>query len=320
MTLGTVISTQDSPSTTKLFFVVDENQNVNKGQFIQTDGPDGSVIGLVTDLVKTNRYFENADSVKTFESSGHNIIDQLPTKEWEYLVAEVKPLGVYKSNLLSRMSHPVSPGAKVSQAEEETLKKFLGLDYSDGLTIGTLEHHALDIKLNMSRLLQKHLAILAMSGSGKSVTSTVLMEELLERTRTQGRLSTIVVDVHGEYGSLAQPPKDTTCKDYSAKVKVIKGAEIKIGLSSLSAEVLNALAPGLSGVQKRELTKVFKQLTQEMKDGQGPFGLTKLQQKIIKSDEIKENTRGPLLSWLGNLFSLNVFSAVDKPPINQIAV
>jgi len=75
--LGIVISTPDSPSTTKICFVCIDKP-VHKGQYVQIKYIEGTLIGLVTDIIKINRYFENQDSIKEFENNSVNIFDQFP--------------------------------------------------------------------------------------------------------------------------------------------------------------------------------------------------------------------------------------------------
>ena len=170
MDIGTVISTLDSPNPSKLCFVVDSSEPVHRGQFVEMNYSEGTLIALVNNVVKTNRYFERADSVKEFESNGMNLSEQFPTTEWEFLIAETKPLGVFTETLTKRSTFPPSPGTKVRVATEKNLKKFFKFDELNGLSLGKVEYHDTEVKINLTRLLQKHVAILAQSGAGKCVS------------------------------------------------------------------------------------------------------------------------------------------------------
>jgi DNA helicase HerA-like ATPase len=59
-----------------------------------------------------------------------------------------------------------------------------------------------------------------MSGGGKSYTSSVIIEELLDRLPEEGRTAVVVIDVHGEYTNLAAPGGDT---DYSNRAAIVRG-------------------------------------------------------------------------------------------------
>ncbi len=312
--IGTVVSTVDSPSPSNVDFVVNKGL-VHRGQFVEFSHAGGNLIALVNDVIKTNRYFERADSVKEFESSGSALFEQFPTSEWEYLVAKTRPLGMFSGNMIKRVTFPPSPGTRVKIASKESLEKFLNFDKEAGLFIGTVEHHDLDVKLSMTSLLKKHLAILALSGGGKSYLVSVLLEELLDRPKDKGRISTIVLDPHGEYSSFASVPKGKGKKDYSGKTKLVKANDIKIGVPKLSIGVVSGIIPGLSGPQKRDLGRILSELKQQMKEGVGPFDLNDLRDAVSRDGSIKENSKGPLMGWIDSLRSLNLFGKTDNPSI-----
>ena len=69
------------------------------------------------------------------------------------------------------------------------------------------------VYLDLNKLLTKHLAVLAKSGSGKSFFSGVLLEELLERN-----IPVVVIDPHGEYSSLKYP-SEVKENDFEIKPK-----------------------------------------------------------------------------------------------------
>ncbi|MCR4335946.1 MAG: DUF87 domain-containing protein [archaeon] len=315
--IGTVISTPDGPSPSSLDFVV-YSGTIHRGMFVELDYKEGTLVALVTDVVKTNRYFERVESVKEFESSGTKLFEQFPTHEWEFLLAKTRPLGVYDKGMIKRSSFPPSPGAKVRVASKETLESFLGLDLEKGLLLGEIDHHDVSVKLNLSRLFQKHLAVLAMSGAGKSYTISVLLEELLIRKKEDGRLAVLLMDAHGEYRSFAEPVKGSEFKDFSSKTKFVKASEISIGVSKLSVGAIAAMVPSMSGPQRRDLGKVFIKLRNEMKDGLGPFDFNAVKSEIIKDAEMKEVTKQALIGWIVSLEQLNLFGKTDNPSINDL--
>jgi len=205
--IGTVIAARDSPTPSEFKLVITEIENsvpLRKGQFIavESDDVDGILIATVTNILKTNRYFESAEAVKEYERSGP-LTTIFPADRWEYILAEGKPMGrISQSGRLERVTFPPGPGDKVFLATPEMLLQVLGLDPS-GVNLGKLLHHDVPVTLNLTRLFQKHVAILAISGAGKSYLTSVLIEELLMRKPEQGRVAVVILDVHGEYTSLA---------------------------------------------------------------------------------------------------------------------
>jgi hypothetical protein len=315
--VGTVISTHESPSPANVDFVVTKGI-VHRGQFVEIEHAQGTMLALITNVIKTNKYFERADSVKEFEARGNAIFEQFPTAEWEYIVANTRPLGVFTVNGVKRPSTPPSPGTKVRLARTELLKEFYRFD-DGGLHLGSVEFHDLDVKLNMTRLLKKHLAILSISGAGKSYLTSCLIEELLDRKKQQGRIACVVLDPHGEYSSFAEPAKQGFT-DYSDKTLLVKGNSIRIGVPNLSIRVLASIIPGISLAQRRELSRILGELKKEMRSGSGPFDLARLKQAITEDNDIKSNTKGALLAWLSELESLKLFSKLDLPSIRDLVM
>jgi hypothetical protein len=235
--------------------------------------------------------------------------DIFPVGNWEYLVAEVAPLGVYGSEgRFEEVSFPPSPGAKVCEPDHGMLSKFLGLD-EKGLEIGELPYHSLKVRLNLTRLLQKHLAILAISGAGKSYLVSVLLEEVLRRTKEEGQIATVIIDTHGEYISFAEDSR------YADKVSVLHGKDMKIGLPNLSAHQIAGFLPKLSPAQARE----FARLLRGMKTGKKHFGIDELIKMIEEDEKIKSSTKDVLTSVLCELMETGIFGASDCPEAKEIA-
>ncbi len=302
---GTVISTFDSPSTQKFAFVLNKDMVVHKGQFVQLDVIDGKLVGRIADVFKTNRYFNRPESVNEVGNSGSDLDEHYPVWEHEYLVAEAAPLGVYTGNGFKESTFPPSPGAKVGTPDLDVLTKFLGIDHN-GLHVGKLMYHDVDVKLNLTKLLQKHLAILAISGAGKSYLTSVLMEELINRPDDRGKLATIIIDPHGEYSSFSGDA------GFAGKVRVFKGSEIKIGVPNLSAYRIGTFAPELSSsVQMRELNRVIREMD-------GSYGISDLIDYIDKDERIKTTTKDVLITLLENLRYTGLFGASDYPSLDDL--
>lgn len=313
--IGTIVSTMDSPSTTKVSFVC-TNKVVHKGSYVQIDYAQGSLIGVVTDVIKRNRYFENPDSVKEFEISQEDIAKVLPSNEWEFLEGVVKPLGVCTENKSSKLTVPPSPGLKVYLANEKLLSKFLKFE-EIGLFLGQIDNPTTKVKFDLDKLFQKHLAILAQSGAGKSYLTSVILEELLDRKKEDGRLATVLFDTHGEYYSFADPTSDSKYTDYSSKTIYINSKEIKIGCTGLQSSFFHAILPNLSYAQKRELSKIIDDLKKETKGGSGPFDLRSIINKI-NILKVPDKLKGLLINEIYSLESLYLFSKTDSPSLYDI--
>ncbi len=310
MEIGTIIVTEDSPSPSKFSFVVTENGHripVRQGQFVEVETEEGRVVAFVTNLIKTNRYFMRAESVREYERGGRPLTAIFPADRWEYLIAEAKTLGVRSENGLERTTFPPSPGQKVCEAEPEALVRFLGLNQEDGVELGKLKHHEVPVKLDLTKLLRKHVAVLAMSGAGKSHFTSVVVEELLDRLPGRGRPAVVIIDVHGEYTGLAESPA------YSGRVSVVRGNELRIGVPNMSPYQFMEFLPEMSGVQARELHRVLEELRAEMRAGKGPFGLDEVISRVAGDGGIHKHLQQALIGWLHDLRALEIFDCADNP-------
>jgi DNA helicase HerA-like ATPase len=303
--IGTVVSSLEGPSTRKFNFVISSKTIVRRGQFVQLATEEGKLIGRVSDVFKTNRYFMRPESVKEYQSSGRAMDEIFPVSDWEFLVAEVDSLGVYQNPGFGDSLFPPSPGTPVHQPDPDVISSFFGLD-SSGLLLGKVPHHDIEARISMTRLLQKHLAILAISGAGKSYLTSVLLEELLERKPEKGQVAVIVLDTHGEYTSFE---RDSA---FVSKTRVFPIGELRIGLSNLSPYRLKSYIPKTSVSQARELAKAMRSM-------KGGYGISELIDAIEESDDIKTAVKNPLISGLEELRRTGLFGVSDQPALDEIA-
>ncbi|MBI4181541.1 MAG: DUF87 domain-containing protein [Candidatus Aenigmarchaeota archaeon] len=300
---GTVISTPEGPSTQQFSFVVHKGQ-VRRGQFVQVQTDEGKLIGRVMDILKTNRYYLSPESVKEYESSGRRLDEIFPATDWEYLVAQVSPLGVQGTQGFQDVLFPPSPGTAVVEPDHGLLEQFFGM-VPAGLHLGTFVNHAVDVRIPPTRLLQKHLAILAMSGAGKSYLTGVLLEELLARPPQEG-MAVIVIDPHGEYPGFADDPA------FAGKVRVFAERDIRIGIPHLDHHHFSAYGPDLSSAQARELEKIIRGMKGSA------YGLKEVIERV-EATEMKQATKDVLLSALWDMASTGLFGPADHPGLEELA-
>src|SRR5690606_31211749 len=91
------------------------------------------------------------------------------------------------------------------------IKATLGLAKGD-MYIGMLKGYDIRVELDANTLVQKHCSVLAKTGSGKSYTAAVILEELLDR-----KVALLVIDPHGEYASMKEPNNVGDFSKYKVK-------------------------------------------------------------------------------------------------------
>lgn len=318
-TIATVIATPSSPTTQRVDFVLrSESLQVVRGEILEVpmpnvERPTSIVLLVVQEIHKSNAYFSSADVAKdvgSVSSSTEHLSALFPTDEWATTVVTSRPLGSYsgQTGRIQRVQFPVSPGNTVQRARSDLLSHFLGLvPEGEGLNLGSIATAATPLVVDVTRLVRKHLAILAISGAGKSYTTSVLLEELLSRNAEVGRLPVLVVDPHGEYKGFAD------VLDKPSLATVYPGRFLSIQTNDLTAWRLREYAPDISPVQVRELDRIMTGLRRETP----VFSFKDLLNAVTQS-EIGIRTKESLLGWLDNLDRTRLFGTNANPDLATI--
>lgn len=315
--LGTVICTEDGPSTEKISFVIGKRDELSEvaqipvhvGQYVAIETEEGLVIAHVEEVVKTNRYFSQVDAVHEFTRSGKPFDAIFPIDRWEYVLAQARPLGIFEKDHIQRITYPPSPGAIVQLPDPDLLSEFLGFR-KDGIHLGQLLFHKIPACFDLTKMYQKHVALLAMSGAGKSYAATVMIEELLSRKASQGRPAFLVIDVHGEYSGLAES-QEINGKSIDNRLAVIRSPLVELAIPRMGAKAFATYSPDMGAIQVRELTRIIRTM-RSARRGQ-PYDLGDLITALEQDPSINTRTREALLGWLDNLQSLNLFGKTSTP-------
>jgi DNA helicase HerA-like ATPase len=313
-TLGTIVATQEGPNPSRFHFIISEETAriaVESGTFVQVEQDFGLVLGVIESLRRSNRYFSSPDIIHG-SSQGISVPEVFPSERWDYLIASVKVLGCHKDNIHYRSTRPVLPGSTVQLVDKSVLTKFLGLS-EDGLVLGKLRQSNLDIKINLDRLLKKHLAVLSISGGGKSYAISVIIEELVKRRAVDGRPGLVIFDVHGEYTKLKELTVHPELKD--VKVKIVGSQEISMALGNLTTTDFAKFFPTMSYAQQRELNRILA----EFKFSESPLSIEKIISKIYET-EMNSLVKDALLGWMGLLKNIRLFGNGEYPIMNESIV
>lgn len=299
--IGKVIQRDETPSADEFFFVHDNT--VSRGSFVQYKQNGDIVIARVSSVYRTNEYFENAESISE-AMKGQDMEEKFPTEEWEVSLAKASIMGRFSNGIIKRVDNAPSPGHDIEKAEDTRITEFLGLD-KNGLGMGEVMQQGIDASIQMTDFLQKHFAILAQSGAGKSYTASILLEELLDRDYAP---SIVAVDPHGDYTNFADDP------DYMQKTRVFTNQDIQIAVKDLSADQIAGFFSGMSGPQREELNSIMSKL------GRGEnndYGLEDVIKRVERK-EMNEKVKYALLRKLNQLKSMHIFGKVNKPSDKDI--
>lgn len=224
---STIGIAMDFPTVNAFNFVAIREVHVGEYATTVTTGGE-TIVGRISQLTAYNRSFPRMNQsiwlTQGYGAAGDQrgateIPDLLslfshPSKEQGFLVtktffepesvfhiAQVEVLKQLKGGRPVAQSVPAVPGGDVSRASEEVLHALLG---EGDVPIGTVLHHTeVAVELRGDEVLSKHLAVLGMTGSGKSNAAKVMIRGLLAAP-AYANLRIVVIDTHGEYAPIAE--------------------------------------------------------------------------------------------------------------------
>lgn len=156
------------------------------GQYVILEYDGMKVLGMIENLVRFNPAIdenlfseEEVELVKQFENS-------------HVIRGRIKILGEVETLKLPKF--PPEPGTIVRLADKEVLEKIFGKD-EKSIKIGKLlTNEDTDVYVNVNKMISRHLAILSITGAGKSNTVCVIVEEL-----SKLGITSLIFDMHSEY-------------------------------------------------------------------------------------------------------------------------
>ncbi|NIS81867.1 MAG: DUF87 domain-containing protein [Anaerolineales bacterium] len=254
------------------FVSPDRDQVLKVGEFVLhhavVDGEDRAVLSRVTARSPLRLYPDGflADpeldpnavaAVFGYQGQGH--------ERYELTAAVI---GYYDERLGDFINPRIPPrtGRPVYLAPDELLATVLSkvaLGGQGSAHIGSLlsrEPGRIPLTLDLRAVTSTHLAIIANTGAGKSYLAAVLLEELM---KPHNRAAVLIVDPHGEYGTLAEMmgAKPFVEPDYSPDVRIFRPGDVKVRTAGLTIGDLYYLLPNLSERMEYLLRRAHRDVT-----------------------------------------------------------
>ncbi len=331
-TAAAVIGTVKGPGENgnQYVFITVNNRQVKIGEFVYytvdlADRPQAQILGKISDrrLIDhlPDRIFAdpdiNPDAIAALVGFAH------PNPEIYEVTVDV--IGHFHP-ALGFMNPRIAPdpGAKVTLADDESLRQIINKKQPQEVGsahVGSLllrPGGRVPVALDVKELVSTHMAILAGTGSGKSYTAGVLIEELLS---PYNRAAVLIFDPHGEYGTLTDMrghPSFVGEDGYSPEVRLLTPDDIRIRMSSLDYYDILTLLPDMSDRQQAILNKAFSLLGKH-KFGDHRWDVQDLISACYESDRStddegneKTGSSAPALEWkLGKLERSDYFHRMD---------
>lgn len=230
-------------------------------------------------------------------------------KEEEQTTAECQVIGYSDEGKVKVPRVPFDPGTEVLDAEDDFITETIQIEQSKrGGYIGQLSGRSIDVNVDLNKILTKHMSVLAKSGSGKSYTVGVLLEEIIEKG-----IPVLVIDPHGEYGSLRRPnpatseveklrglglkPRGYNVTEWGDPDVVKNARKLSVPHDFSSKETVNILPKKPTGAQLAVLYNALKKMNER-----------DVASLIHTVDLDDSNSKYQLIGMLEHLESLDIFT------------
>ena len=161
-----------------------------------------TVWGRIVGIDRSNPFFPS-EAAQELANEDIRLLDTVLSDNRDHVEAEVLVLGTTGDDpgrtRLSPLTYPVRPSAEVLYPPAESVRKLLTGDddptKEPKLLIGSLiARNDVPVHLGARQVVSRHLAILAMTGGGKTVAARRVISALLEY-----RYPLVIFDPHGDY-------------------------------------------------------------------------------------------------------------------------
>lgn len=217
------------------------------GQYVILEYSNKRVLGMIQNLVRGSVSITDnihdpiaVERIRMFENN-----------ETHYIKGTIKILGDVDSLKIPRTPPP--PATEVYEADSEVLREIFGNSSGTGIRIGVLiSQPNVPVYIDVNKMVSRHLAILAITGAGKSNTVAVIADRIAQLGG-----AVLIFDMHSEY---------STAKFESGRANVI---EAKINPTNLStSELLRLLNIDQSSFkQERYFRKALKEAKKKLLAG-----------------------------------------------------
>jgi len=191
---------------TSFSFTVNPNNIPKFGEFVVTENRDGeTVLGVVKEVANLNKLIESDDF--SFEYLLRHVGFSKSLIEMnDIVVATAKVLGIVDGNDIKPNRVPIKPSSEVRLADDSLLQNLFRGDENSIVVGNLLAREKVEVGLDVKELVLRHFAILSVTGSGKSNTACVIIDQIVRKFNG----TVVLIDPHGEYVNFTF--LDGTCK------------------------------------------------------------------------------------------------------------
>jgi DNA helicase HerA-like ATPase len=337
--IGTVKGPGELPH--EFLFITTDNSTARIGEFVYYNAADGLNTRRIIGTINSRRLVRNLpDAFLSDPNTSPALVASmigLNSESAEIYEIKVETIGYFSEKIGDFINPriPPCPGDACYLASSKTLEAVLSPKHAGergSAHIGSLLTRAdgeVPIVLSVKDVVSTHLAILASTGSGKSYTAGVFIEELMQ---PHNGAAVLIIDPHGEYHTLTSiHGHEKFVRDgYAPEVKIYTPEKIKVRFSSLTeADVKYLLPDGTSDKMLHFLHLAYNKLKERKDFDRGLWGYHDLRDCVVEQKYGSENGKGDsgnvssiegLLWRLDNRFDkpVSIFSASEHIALNEL--
>ncbi len=272
---GTVKGPGELPH--EYLFITKDNVKTRIGEFVYYAAKDGDNERQIVGTIKGRKLVRNLpDAFLSDPNTPPSLVSSLiglNGDACEIYEIQVETIGFFDKTV-NDFNNPriaPNPGQPVYLASSDTLSQMLSpkkaMEHGSA-HIGSLltrEAGEVPVVLSVKDMVSTHLAILASTGSGKSYTAGVIIEELMQ---PHNGAAVLIVDPHGEYHTMQSihAHEKFVREGYQPEIKIYTPDKIKVRFSTLTeADVKYLLPEGTSDKMAHFLSQAFRSLNEKLK-------------------------------------------------------
>jgi hypothetical protein len=300
--VGTVKGPGERPH--EYLFITADNRRARIGEFVYYEARDGEETRRILGNITSRRLVRNLpDAFLSDPQTPPAVVSSLIGLDGdgcELYEITVESIGYFSKKLGDFVNPriPADAGASVRLASSETLSGVLSprrVGEQGSAHVGSLLTRAageVPVVLSVKDVVSTHLAILASTGAGKSYTAGVIVEEMLA---AHNRAAVLIVDPHGEYGTLTAVESDARFRGadgYQPEVKIFTPDRVRVRFSSLTeADIKYLLPEGTSEKMLHYLSQAYRRLTASERGERGLWGYHDLRDAVTSEKYGDEDSR-----------------------------
>ena len=171
---------------------------ISMGEYVTVDSPAGRILGLTEDSTTRSDLLDKMNDFPTAFEAKKVAMKNTRDKSYNASVKVVGLLDQLRKGRVVLPSLPPEPGSEVFEAGGEEISEIFDRKEKQWAPIGRLLRNSdVKVSVNMDKVSSRHLAILSVTGSGKSNLLALIVKQV---ALLQGTM--VVFDYHGEYSEL----------------------------------------------------------------------------------------------------------------------